>query len=72
MTINEYINNYKFCLSLYRQVKLVDQIVGAKYFRSVADLVEYVNNTYIDKETSVWGEQLNIYTYAIYVSQERI
>lgn len=68
MTLNEFIKNYKFCLSLYRQIKLVDQIIGAKFFKGTDDLVEYAKNTYLDEETSVYGEQINIYTYAIYVS----
>lgn len=68
MTIIEFIKKFTHCLGLYRQIALVDAIIGRKYFKNTKELLEYVQNTYIDKETSVFGEQINVYTYAIYVS----
>ena len=68
MTIIEFIKKFTHCLGLYRQIELVDAIIGRKFFKNTKELLEYVQNTYIDKETSVFGEQINVYTYAIYVS----
>lgn len=68
MTIIKFIKEFTHCFGLYRQIALVDAIIGRKYFKNTKELLEYVQNTYIDKETSVFGEQINVYTYAIYVS----
>lgn len=67
MTIIEFIKSNAHTLGLYRQIELVDAIIGRKFFKNTKELLEYVQNTYIDKETSVFGEQINIYTYVIYI-----
>ena len=72
MTIIEFIKSNAHTLGLYRQIELVDAIIGRKFFKNTKELLEYVQNTYIDKETSVFGEQINIYTYVIYIYWRRV